>query len=185
MTTNTIRRAQATSEPITLDEAKAHLRVLHDHEDSLITRYLAAARGAAEEFCERLFSSGQFACITDSFGCIELAPETTAIASISYRDVDNVRQTIPDTDYTFDLDRQLLEPVDSWPDGDRVTVEYFAGPDFSDSPPAFIADTVVGGILEILGDIYNNRESQIVGGIISVNQTARNLLQPHRRNLGV
>lgn len=185
MTANTIRRAVSISEPISRDEAKMHLRILHDHEDALISRYIAAARGAAEEFCERLFASGQFACITDSFGCIELEPDTTHIISITYRDADNVRQTVPDTDYTFDIDRQLLEPVDEWPEGDRITVEYFAGPDFTDSPPAFIPDTAVGGILEILGDIYNNRESQVVGAIISVNQTARNLLQPHRRNLGV
>lgn len=185
MTTTTIRRGPATSEPIDLDDAKAHLRILHAHEDTLIKRYISIARGAAEDFCERIFAPGKFACLASNFGCIELHPDTTLISSISYRDVDRIRQTIPSSDYTFDPDRQLLEPVDAWPAGDRVTVEYFAGPDTDDSPEGYVPDTVIGGILEILGDVYNNRESQIVGSIVTVNPQARRLLDPNRRNLGV
>jgi peptide/nickel transport system permease protein len=41
------------SEPITLTEAKAHLRVDFDDDDTLITAMIAAARGYVEEHCNR------------------------------------------------------------------------------------------------------------------------------------
>lgn len=37
------------ADPVTLDEAKAFLRVTHDAEDGLITTVLAAARGLVEK----------------------------------------------------------------------------------------------------------------------------------------
>jgi hypothetical protein len=41
---------------ITLEQAKAHLRVDHDHEDALIYEYIDAATAHAEDFCKRPFS---------------------------------------------------------------------------------------------------------------------------------
>jgi len=42
-------------EPVSLDEAKAHLRVEIGDDDALITRLIAAARAAAEDFTGRAF----------------------------------------------------------------------------------------------------------------------------------
>lgn len=185
MTTKTVRRGKPFAEPISLSEAKSHLRVLHNHEDAMIQRYIAVARKDAEEYCERIFASTPLACICDGFSGIALEPDTRSITSISYRDSDDAVQVVPDADYTFDVDRQLLEPVDSWPDGDRVTVEYIAGPDTTDSPPEEPDENVMGGMLEHLADLYNNREAQIVGTSIALNAAAKRLLDQARRNWGV
>lgn len=43
------------TEPITLSEAKAHLRVSNTQEDTMITRMITSAREWAERYCNRSF----------------------------------------------------------------------------------------------------------------------------------
>lgn len=43
------------TEPITLSEAKAHLRVSNTQEDTMITRMITSAREWAERYCNRAF----------------------------------------------------------------------------------------------------------------------------------
>lgn len=55
------------SEPITLDEAKLHLRVDHADDDTLITMLIGAARAAAESICRRAFITQQWCLYLDAF----------------------------------------------------------------------------------------------------------------------
>src|SRR5262249_48627602 len=48
------------SEPVSLDEAKAHLRVDHNDEDGLIARLIGAARGICERQTGRAFLTQQW-----------------------------------------------------------------------------------------------------------------------------
>jgi len=57
-------------------------------------------------------------------------------------------------------------------------------PGLTDSPPAVPAPLKAAALL-IIGDLYENREQTIVGTIISVNQTAINLVHFYRDNMGI
>lgn len=56
-----------TVEPITLDEAKAHLRVSWTNEDALITTLISAARRLAEVIASEVFVTSTYDIIEDAF----------------------------------------------------------------------------------------------------------------------
>lgn len=60
------------SEPVSLDDAKAHLRIDHDDDDDLIAAYTAVARTRAEQFLNR-------ALITQTL-CYTLSPSQPPMA---------------------------------------------------------------------------------------------------------
>lgn len=121
-----------TEEPVTLDEAKLHLRVDGSDEDALITSQIKAARLWCEEKSDRSFVDQKLRLTLDAFpiyGCRftdeapagysligapfsfagpELAfplprPKVTSIVSVSYVDVDGDVQTMDPSGYTADL----------------------------------------------------------------------------------
>lgn len=59
--------AAPATEPITLEEAKLHLRVDTTDDDALITGLISAARVAAENICRRAFVTQQWELVIDSF----------------------------------------------------------------------------------------------------------------------
>lgn len=61
------------SEPISLEKAKAHLRVVTDDEDALISLYIQAAREFAEKYQNRIFVSGDPAVTVEKPGALEEA----------------------------------------------------------------------------------------------------------------
>jgi hypothetical protein len=54
-------------EPISLAEAKAHLRVIYDDDDDLISALIAAARHYAESICRRAFVTQTWKLVLDAF----------------------------------------------------------------------------------------------------------------------
>lgn len=61
------------AEPILLECAKQHLRVVTDDEDGLILMYIAAAREYAEKFQNRVFVSDDSDVVTEIPGEMEKA----------------------------------------------------------------------------------------------------------------
>lgn len=59
--------AEPAAEPITLTEAKQHLRVDHPDDDALIAGLISAARIAAENICRRAFVTQKWELVIDSF----------------------------------------------------------------------------------------------------------------------
>jgi len=107
-----------TSEPITVDEAKAHLRVDHNLDDALITAMISACRDFAEAKTRRSFLPQTLELTLDSFpgpslmgvpygkaysipghAIILERPPIASITSIKYLDTGGTLQTMPTTDY--------------------------------------------------------------------------------------
>ena len=62
-----VRVTEPTVNPVTLSEAKAHLRIDSDAEDALISSLVTAATRWAEDYCDRTWCYTQWQMSTDSF----------------------------------------------------------------------------------------------------------------------
>lgn len=121
--------SQPEAEPLTLAEAKTHLRIDHDSEDNLIRTWIKAAREHAEVHCQRRFVTQTVAVKLDSWpddGVVRLdgfgGGDVTAVTSITYLDTAGDEQTVSTADYQYALDHNppLIAPA---PDGDWPDVE--------------------------------------------------------------
>lgn len=170
-----------TSEPVTLAEAKAHLRVEIADDDLLIGSMITAAREAAEHITQRSLMLQTWELALDAFpspayGIRLPKPPFVSISAVSYIDADGELQTMPEADYQVG---QHSEPASlrpaygtAWPaarnQADAVIVRYVAGyPDASRVPAQ-----VKAWMLLRIGTLYENRES-IVNGTISQDLAGR------------
>ena len=126
------------AEPVSLAEAKGHLRVDGTDDDALITSLIAAARQAAETLTGRQFITARWKLVLDSFpgpsmggvpaglpfslpGHAILLPKcpVQSVFAIQYLDMVGVSQTLPITEYTVDVacEPARLTPVfgKTWP----------------------------------------------------------------------
>lgn len=62
-----VRITDATEEPVSVSEAKEHLRIVIDQQDALIARKIKAARQHCELFCERAFVTQTWRYSLDDF----------------------------------------------------------------------------------------------------------------------
>lgn len=162
------------AEPITLEEAKSHLRVTHDDEDAIIRIYLVSARRWVEEYLHRALIDQVWEITLDDFPLEITLPlgRISAVASIKYFDSSGIEQTLrgptsgspAGTDYQEDLtsDEQarISPPITSdWPQAQAhrlaaVTVQFTAGygTKGSDLPASLLT-----GLLYRLTDLYEFR----------------------------
>jgi uncharacterized phiE125 gp8 family phage protein len=109
-------------EPVSLADAKLHLRVDFTDDDALITALITAARQAAETITGRQIVTARWKLVLDSFpgpslmgvpagtpfslpGHAILLPKCTvqSVVSIQFLDMSSTWQVMPATDYTVDL----------------------------------------------------------------------------------
>ena len=126
-------------EPVTLTELKAHLRITHDDEDSILATYLQAARMYAETtLCWRAFIEQELEMTKDYFPSVFSLPRPPlqSVTSITYRLRDGTVETIDPADYIVDTDSEparIVPAVDErWPSDtlypvNAVRVRYTAG----------------------------------------------------------
>lgn len=156
-------------EVISLAQAKAHLRVDHDADDDLIVDLVHAAVDEAERYCNAAFFPKSFELTLPGWpasGVIYIPKHPLiAVGSISYRDSDGDVQTLDASAYVVSTD--TLPPMisraygETWPQARchpaAVTVAFTAG--YVTVPPAALI-----GIKLLLGHLYENRETVVVGG---------------------
>lgn len=160
-------------EPVSLEEAKGHLRVTITDDDSEITRYIKAAREAAESFTRRAFVTQTWELGLYSLDpTIELPkPPLISVVGITYTDQDGAEQTLRTTDYVVD---DYTEPgliyrarAASWPaltpeSGVRAKVRFTAGYRGQGSPgdgAENVPEMVKVAILLHVGEMYENRQT--------------------------
>lgn len=116
---------------LTLEEAKAHLRVDHDDDDEVIAGHIAAAMDhfdgwggvlgfACEEQSLEMTADG----FPSGVARLPLGP-VTAIEAITYDDASGVEQTLSVDAYT--LLGSAVDAVSGWPYGTNVRIRWTAG----------------------------------------------------------
>lgn len=163
-----------TGDVFTQRELNTHLRVDGSAEDSFIKACLAAAIGEIDSpngWLGRSLLSRTLRLTLDELPENEIklpGSPVTSITSITYRDSDDVWQTVPATDYTSDLTAEpaLVWPVDVWPSEmvgglDGVRIQYVAGYSSGAAIPAPIRQWLLMRVAEL----YRDREPSIVGTI--------------------
>ncbi len=162
------------TEPVSLDEAKAHLRVTTTDEDAYIASLITAAREWCEGFQQRAYITQAHKLTLDRWPCgraIYLPrPPLQSVTSIVYTDSEGAQYTIEAKSYIVDTDaepgRIVLAYGASWPSvtlrpAAGVEITYVAGyGDASDVP-----QKVKQAMLLLVGHWYEQREAVLAGSI--------------------
>lgn len=183
------------AEPITLAEAKAHLRVVDSDDDAYIAALITAATGNAEAWLGRALVDQTWDYTLDEFpdddgGIIEIPkPPLISVATVAYSDTSGAETVIAPSDYSVDAITQpgRLKPVADWPDAAGVRVRFRAGYLDTNSPPnAAVPFDIRAGMMFIIANMYEHRENVVVGLVATqLPWGIENLWRPHRVLLGM
>jgi len=156
------KRTTTPTEPVTLDEAKLHLRVDGADENALISAMISAARESCEDRIEGAIPVTGWKLTLDAFPDAIRLPRApiASVESVKYLDADGVQQTLSALDYLVDTVSTpgYIVPAygKAWPETreqiNAVEVEYTAG---SATTPAALK----AWMLLAIGDMYANREA--------------------------
>ena len=171
-------------EPVTLDEAKAHLKVDTTDDDALIGTLISAGRAKAEWATGRAFITQGWTLAADAWpddGVFEIPfPPLQSVASVTAYALDDTATALDPATYQVDAvsspARLALKANASPPVNLRalnaVQIVFIAGYGNSESDvPALIREA----ILEIVADLYVNR-----GDTNDIPLAAMALLAPYR-----
>jgi uncharacterized phiE125 gp8 family phage protein len=174
------------TEPVSLTEAKLHLKVEHGVDDALITALITAAREQAEHITGRPFITQTWEQVLDEFPADELylgKANVLAITSVKYIDLAGVEQTMDSADYSLDAESSpcwLLPAINSdWPDtldtSNAVRVRFTCG---------YGAAAAVPEIAKVwmklcIGKYHANREALTPGALVEMPGVDR-ILDPMR-----
>lgn len=150
--------APPANEPLTLEQAKAHLRVFHTDDDDYIGSLIAASRQACERYCGAYWADRSVVIYADSFNDLSHFPiaQVKTIGAIEYVDNDGNDTQLDSAIYEFqpDASRFILKFGQSWPVfryGSRIKVTAAVGGD--------VPAPVIHAIKFKIGDMYELRES--------------------------
>ncbi|MFT0532265.1 head-tail connector protein [Castellaniella hirudinis] len=174
------------TEPVTLTEAKLHLRVDGNDENALITSLIVAARQGAEHMTGRALMPQTLELSLDDFAPeIQLPrPPLTSVTSVSYVDGGGVMQVLDSSAYAVNDHGQAASLVPafgtSWPQArdqvSSVLIRYQAGyASASDVPQA-----IKSWMLIRIGTLYEHRQAVVTGVSVSSIPGIDRLLDAYR-----
>ncbi|MBB5518087.1 head-tail connector protein [Amphiplicatus metriothermophilus] len=171
-------------EPVSLDEAKAHLRVTHGEEDGLIAVYLMAARRAIETRAGLAVLAQTWRLALDRppgapFALPRGPVSAVAAVEIAMRD-GSASPVSPDL---YDVETGLgarLAPRGPWPHTDRliggVRIEFAAGWPDADAVP----EEIKHAIRLLAAHFYEHREAVATERVAALPQAVEALVAPYR-----
>lgn len=171
----TLKLIQAASaEPLTVVEAKQHLRVEHSVDDALIGSLITVARQRCEHETRRALVNQVWERVLDGFPQVELLlgrPPVRQVLSLTYVDAAGATQTMAPTAYVLDSDAEegwVLPAADTeWPETadtvNAVRVRFEAG--YGDTGAA-VPTALRQWMLLQVGALYAFRESIAAGAAI-------------------
>ena len=176
-------------EPVSLIDAKLHLRVDFDEDDTLIASLISAARQAAETLTGRQFLTARWKLVLDGFprGAIALAKcPVQSVVAINYLDMNSSVQTMPASTYTVEsaCEPARITPVfgQVWPPSlpqiGAVSVTFDAGYGAASEVP----EGIKSWIKLRVGSLYTHREemAMLSRGRIDPLPFVQGLLDPYR-----
>lgn len=179
------------TEPISTSDAKDHLRVDLSDDDVLISAAATAARDYFEADTNRQLVKATYTLTLDDFPRSRHEPiriprpPLRSVTSITYLDSDGTEQTWSSSEYTVEtFDGPGAQPGRVYPKAEyvwpttqdvpgAVTITFEAGYDV-------VPEGMKATLLLLVGDLYANREAQVVGNVFSDNRTAQRLLGRYR-----
>lgn len=172
-----------TGEPVTLVEAKAHLRESSSDEDALITNLIKAARKRIEDETARQFVTATWKMHLDGFpsGDIQIRKcPVVSVSSITYYDTNGDQQTWASSNYETDLVNEparirpaynVVYPSTRSHKLNAVTVTFVAG-----QSVASVDQRAKQAILVLLSHWWWNREAVSELGMHEVPMAAHYLI---------
>ena len=183
-----VRTLAPANMPVSLAEAKAHLRVDHDDQDDLITAQIKAATvwldGYAGILGRALITQTwrqDFAGFADRLP-LPVSP-VISVVGVSYFDAGNVQQTLDAGVYDLLADARgayiTLRPGQSWPAtfrrADAVSVTFTAGY----GAAADVPEPIRQAILLIVQRLFDGADTEID---IAIERTVHALIAPYRKS---
>lgn len=186
MIANWLLAVAPSTEPVSLAEAKLHLRVDHTSEDTLITALIRAARIYVEEWMRRALITQEWNAYLDCFprcNYIQLPmPRLRSATSLSYTDTAGVTTiwtasgdpssldlvsgatVMAHVDTGLEPGRIVLAYGQSWPTAtlrtsSPIAIHYTAGYGAASDVP----ENIKHAILLMIAHLYQNREAVVVG----------------------
>jgi uncharacterized phiE125 gp8 family phage protein len=173
--TITVQDTDETLEPITLDEAKKHLRVVTPDEDDYILGLITAARQMAEGRLNRtlMLRTRRQVFDLDSTSYALRKPPVVSVDEVSVLDSSSATTVLDATafrvrQYGEDAPPEIEAlPGAEWPGqlrtGSLLAVDYLAGYPVGEVPAPIIAWMKL-----VIGALYEQRESMVVGVSVSM-----------------
>lgn len=178
-----------TSEPITLAEAKAHLRVEHTLEDLLIESLITAARNFVENFTRRALIEQTWKLTLDQFPCWEIyipKPPLISITKFDYLNSAGISASLTETiDFLVDKESEpaRITPfyLGTWPIAyqqiNAVSITFKCG---YGAAASSVPIAIKQSMLLLVGHWYNNREQTAPINLSQIPLGAEYLLWPYR-----
>lgn len=175
-----VRLPGTPQEPISLEDAKIHLRVDYPEEDDLIRANLKAAREWIERRCEIAIVQQDWEYRTATFPAAYDFPKppTAGFSGVWYIDTDGNEQAVDPDAYLFieggeDAPSQIIRvgelPADLARRPDAVRIRFSTGyPESDQSPPVhgeFVPEDLKQAIRALASSYYETRSSVILSPV--------------------